>query len=201
LVRADQPATSMWTIWTNSTCEPPSAGGFPGGGFPGGGGGGGSGPAQGTCTLGWMPHYVIMAKTAAHIQAGVKFAKEKNIRLIIRNTGHDFMGRSTGYGSLAINTHSFKTMEWIKNYTGPSEDKWTGGAVKLGVGIQTRDLYTAAFNQSPKVVVVGGECAVRRIARYAGHESYYDGDRRNHRGLRARRWSRSYGFATRYGCR
>jgi hypothetical protein len=187
----------MWTLWTNNTCNPPSAGGFPGGG----GGGGGSGPAQGTCTLGWMPHYVIMAKTAAHIQAGIKFAKEKNIRLIIRNTGHDFMGRSTGYGSLAINTHSFKTMEWIKNYTGPSEDSWTAGAVKLGVGIQTGALYAAAFNQTPKVVVVGGECAVWRSLSTSTSDPHKHTDRRYHRRIHARGRARTYGFATWYGCR
>jgi hypothetical protein len=49
-----------------------------------------------------------MAKTKDQIRAGVNFARERNLRLIIRNTGHDFMGRSTGYGSLIINTHSFK---------------------------------------------------------------------------------------------
>ena len=36
-------------------------------------------------------------------------AKRATTQLITRNTGHDFMGRSTGYGALAINTHSFKS--------------------------------------------------------------------------------------------
>ena len=133
---ADQQITNMWTFWTNHTC----ASFF---GVDGVGGkvcvlmGIGNPTTQraGTCTLGHLPEYVIMAKTKEHIKAGVDFARENNIRLLIRNTGHgtytsslcasisdvlvDFMGRSAGFGSLAINTHSFKTVTFVKNYTGP----------------------------------------------------------------------------------
>jgi len=69
------------------------------------------------------------------------------------------MGRSTGYGSLAINTHSFKDVEFIKKYAGPGD--WRGGAVKVGAGIQGRELLRKAFAESPKVAVVTGECPVR----------------------------------------
>lgn len=78
---ADQQITNMWTFYTNHTCNPSA-----------------SARSQ-TCTLGHLPEFVIMAKTAAHIKAGVDFARENNVRLLIRNTGHDFMGRSTGYVS------------------------------------------------------------------------------------------------------
>ncbi|KAH7128517.1 FAD binding domain-containing protein [Dendryphion nanum] len=133
---ADQQVTNMWTYWTNHTCNPSTT-------------------ARNTaCTLGHLPEYVIMAKTAAHIKAGVDYARTNNIRLLIRNTGHDFMGRSTGFGSLAINTHSFKQVSFVKNYTGGGG--YTGSAVTVGAGIQVRELYKLANAQSPKVVVVGG---------------------------------------------
>jgi hypothetical protein len=103
-----------------------------------------------------------MAKTKEQIKAGVDFARTNNIRLIVRNTGHDFMGRSTGFGSLAINTHSFKDVTFIKNYTGPGD--WTGSAVTVGAGIQVRELYGLANKESPKVVVVGGECPTVGLA-------------------------------------
>jgi hypothetical protein len=80
------------------------------------------------------------------------------MRLIIRNTGHDFMGRSTGYGSLIINTHSFKDVKFISKYIGPGE--WTGSAATVGAGVQGRELYRQAFAQKPKRVIVGGECPV-----------------------------------------
>ena len=43
------------------------------------------------CTRGFMGHYVVLATKKEHIKAGVDFAREHNLRLIIRNTGHDFM--------------------------------------------------------------------------------------------------------------
>jgi hypothetical protein len=43
------------------------------------------------CTRGFMGHYVVLATKKEHIKAGVDFAREHNLRLIVRNTGHDFM--------------------------------------------------------------------------------------------------------------
>jgi FAD/FMN-containing dehydrogenase len=101
---------------------------------------------------------VIVAKTKDQIKAGVDFARERNLRLIVRNTGHDFMGRSTGFGSLIINTHSFKDVKFMNKYSGPGD--WSGSAAVVGAGVQGRELYRQAFAQSPKVVIVGGECPV-----------------------------------------
>jgi hypothetical protein len=99
-----------------------------------------------------------MATTAKHIQAGILFAKENGLRLIIRNTGHDFLGRSTGWGALVINTHSFQDVNFIKSWTGPGD--YTGTAVTVGAGVQGRALLKLANAQSPPVTVVVGECPV-----------------------------------------
>lgn len=72
LHRTDHPIANLWPLYTNNTCLP------------------GNDPS-GQCTLGYYGPYVLMAKTAEHIQAGVNFARERNLRLVIRNTGHDFM--------------------------------------------------------------------------------------------------------------
>lgn len=137
--RTDRDVTNLWIFWTNNTCLPTTN------------------PTD-QCTLGFYPEYVIRATKMEHIKAGIDFARKNNVRLVIRNTGHDFMGRSTGYGSLAINTHSFKDVEFIKRYTGPGS--WRGGAVKVGAGIQGRELLRLAYQQSPKVAIVTGECPV-----------------------------------------
>ena len=102
-----------------------------------------------------------MAKTREQIKAGIDFAREHNLRLIIRNTGHDFMGRSTGFGSLIINTHSFKDVKFLTAYSGPGN--WTGGAAIVGAGVQGRELFRQAFAQKPPVVIVGGECPVSLV--------------------------------------
>jgi hypothetical protein len=45
------------------------------------------------CTIGYYPEYVINSSSVAHVQAGVNFARRYNIRLVIKNTGHDFLGK------------------------------------------------------------------------------------------------------------
>ena len=109
-----------------------------------------------TCTIGYLSEYVIMATTKEHVKAGIDFARTNNVRLVVRNTGHDFMGRSIASGALAINTHSMKGAEFTTRYAGPGG--YSGGAVKLGAGMQGGEIYKLANQQNPKVVVVGGEC-------------------------------------------
>ena len=139
LSSVNHPVSELWPYWTNNTCVPTTN-------------------PNGTCTLGYLPKYVIMATKKEHIKAGIDFARTNNIRVLIRNTGHDFLGRSTGYGSLAINTHSFKDISFTTSYSGPGS--YRGGAAIVGAGIQSRELYGAAAKQNPPVVVVGGECPV-----------------------------------------
>jgi hypothetical protein len=41
------------------------------------------------CTIGNYVEYSINASSADEIAAGLKFAQQKNIRLVIKNTGHE----------------------------------------------------------------------------------------------------------------
>jgi hypothetical protein len=108
------------------------------------------------------------------------------------------MGRSTGYGSLMINTHSFKETKFVKSYSGPGSYK--GSAAIVGAGVQGRELYRQAFKQDPKVVIVGGECPVRDLAicrRFAD----INADCRMGGWLRPGRWSWTSLDHLRNGCR
>jgi hypothetical protein len=51
---------------------------------------------------GGYPIYVANVSTVADIQAVINFARSTNVRLIFKNTGHDFSGKSLGGGSLSI---------------------------------------------------------------------------------------------------
>ncbi|KAK3942466.1 hypothetical protein QBC46DRAFT_426266 [Diplogelasinospora grovesii] len=132
------PAAGLWTYFTNDTCRPTSN------------------PTD-TCTLGYYPVLVIMAKTADHIKAGIQFANRNNLRLIMRNTGHDFLGRSVGWGALAINTHSFQSVNLTKNWSGAG--RYTGSAITVGAGVQAGAALKMLNAQSPPGIVVTGECA------------------------------------------
>ncbi|KAL0932766.1 isoamyl alcohol oxidase [Colletotrichum truncatum] len=138
-----QPASQLWTWGSNNTCELTQD------------------PTR-TCTLGNYPEYVIIAKTKQHVKAGVDFARSRNLRLVIRNTGHDFEGRSTGAGSLAINTHNFKDISFVDRYRGPGG--YQGPAVTVGAGVQGYEVSEAAHARNPPLNVLTGECETVGVA-------------------------------------
>ncbi len=46
-------------------------------------------PANSTCALGNLAVYSINATGAEDIAAGIQFTQKRNIRLVIKNTGHE----------------------------------------------------------------------------------------------------------------
>lgn len=108
-----------------------------------------------TCTLGGYPSYVVNVSTVAQIQIAVNFARYFDIRLVVKNTGHDFAGKSTGAGALSIWTHYLKDMEFYKAYETPT---YSGPAIHVGSGVQAFELYQYAEDND--VTVIGGECEV-----------------------------------------
>ncbi|CAI9632887.1 unnamed protein product [Alternaria burnsii] len=87
------------------------------------------------CTRGGFPMYVVNATEPKHVQAAVNFARNTGVRLVIKNTGHDFLGKSGEYVDEKLN--------------------WTGPAFKSGVGVQAFEIYKAAAEKGR--IVVGGE--------------------------------------------
>ena len=83
-------------------------------------------------------------------------AREHDVRLIVKGTGHDYLGRSSGSHALSIWTHN---MKGVQHQTGSFRPKGCsfnipGDSVTALAGSQMRDLYTYldTFNQT----VVGG---------------------------------------------
>ncbi|KAI1635311.1 FAD binding domain-containing protein [Biscogniauxia mediterranea] len=109
-------------------------------------------PSAGNCTVGGYPSYAVNVSNVAQIQLAVNLARNLNLRLVIKNTGHDFSAKSTGMGALSIWTHYLKDIQFFEYY---EEDSYTGPAFKVGAGIQAFELYEAAKQYG--VTVVGGE--------------------------------------------
>lgn len=112
------------------------------------------------CTPGGFPMYVVNATTPRHVQAGVNFARNTGVRLVVKNTGHDFSGKSGGAESLSIWTHHFKEIQYIPEYQDVASG-YSGAAFKCGTGVQAFEIYKAASAKGK--VVVGGEGQVRFI--------------------------------------
>lgn len=105
------------------------------------------------CTLGSHVVYNVNATAVSHLHAAVAFARDHNIRLVIRNTGHDYLGKSTGAHSLGVWTHHLKSTDLITAYKGTG---YTGAAIRVAAGVESIEAYT--FANSHGLVVVGGNC-------------------------------------------
>ncbi len=115
-------------------------------------------PRSWPCLSGATSRYVVEVQDASDVVNTIKFAETHNIRLVIRNTGHDYLGRSTGAGSLSIWTHRLKDI----SLTNWDDAYYTGRAVRIGAGAQGYDVMAAM--KGTGYVVVGGECPTVGIA-------------------------------------
>ncbi|KAF2795938.1 FAD/FMN-containing isoamyl alcohol oxidase-like protein MreA [Melanomma pulvis-pyrius CBS 109.77] len=106
-----------------------------------------------TCNFTSLPQYVVNATTAKHIQLAVNFARNNNIRLTIKNTGHDFLGRNTGGGALQVWVHPLKYFETIPSV---QDGHYSGRAAKIGAGIMTYELFNEMAKSNFTVGVAGG---------------------------------------------
>lgn len=114
-----------------------------------------------------MSLYSALVGSAEDVQAAVRFAKERNIRLAVKNTGHDAAGRSSAVDSFQISTHRLNTIEFTDNFvplgrnTGQHVEQ-EGPAVTIGAGVLAHDLYVRAAEHG--YTVVAGECATVGVA-------------------------------------
>jgi FAD binding domain len=135
----EDPSSTQWPLWEGLTCVPPSLR-----------------SEATTCTLGGYASYSIEVTNVAQIQLALNFARALNLRLVVRNTGHDFGGKGIGAGALSLWTHKLNDLEFYPSYTYGS---YSGPAFKLGAGVMTEDVYALAEKNG--VTAVGGECRVR----------------------------------------
>ncbi|RYP17994.1 hypothetical protein DL765_004213 [Monosporascus sp. GIB2] len=127
------PGEILNPYWQNNTCSPFT-------------------PPEETCELGNRAVYSINVTGPADAQAGLEFAIRNSIRLVVRNTGIDYLGQSTGQGALALWTFNLKTTEIIPGYVSPL---YSGPAVKLGAGVMAGEAYEAVRYSGYRIVGPG----------------------------------------------
>ncbi|KAJ4298635.1 hypothetical protein N0V88_003666 [Collariella sp. IMI 366227] len=97
-------------------------------------------------------------------QPSAQHARKHNIRLIVKSSGHDFIGRSNAPNSLSIWTHHMKGIKTHNSFR-PNRCKVAikKTAVTVGAGMQMKDIYSALdplsqtiVGGSRKTVSVGG---------------------------------------------
>ncbi|KAJ5751607.1 hypothetical protein N7520_008524 [Penicillium odoratum] len=121
---------------------------------------------DGTCHQGRVARYSAMVSSVDEVQSVVRFAANHNLRVSIRNTGHDLAGRSTAPDGIQIHTAGLKGIEHVANFypTVPdgSHTEPQGPAVIVGAGVLTGELYDAGAAKG--YTVVGGSCSTVGVA-------------------------------------
>ncbi|KDN50609.1 hypothetical protein RSAG8_01107, partial [Rhizoctonia solani AG-8 WAC10335] len=122
-------------------------------------------PRNVTCPQGLVPTYAVVAENADDVSKAVKFAQKHNLKLVIKNTGHDYLGRSSGAGAFSIWTHKLGGIDFTDSFVaeGCSGDQGIP-AVTVGAANQWYDVYKAADEHN--VTVVGG--AARSVGAAGG---------------------------------
>jgi FAD/FMN-containing dehydrogenase len=109
----------------------------------------------------WTPAtsaYAIKAHDAADVSAGVNFAREHNLRLVIKGGGHSYMGHSNAPDSLLIWTRAMNAVTLHDAFMpqGCEEHATPVPAVSAGAGAVWMDLYTEVTTQGGRYVQGGG---------------------------------------------
>ncbi|KAJ3962531.1 hypothetical protein N0V92_000697 [Colletotrichum tropicale] len=126
------PTANYWPIFQGRTCQPKKE------------------ISGSECTIGGYPEYAINVTSVAQIQVAVNFARAANLRLVIKNTGHCYLGKSLGAGALSLWMHNVKDIEYLPKYEGPG---YSGPAMKLAAGVSVREVYEVA--EQNNVTVLG----------------------------------------------
>ncbi|TPX59328.1 hypothetical protein PhCBS80983_g02518 [Powellomyces hirtus] len=110
---------------------------------------------NGACRQGKVSVIGVDARTVAHVQKAVKFAADRNLRLAVKNTGHDQTGRSSAAGSFLLWTHNLRGITFTDSFaTSSCPAQRQVPAVTLAAGEQFGNVYREAEKRG--LVVVGG---------------------------------------------
>jgi len=126
----------------------------------------------GTQSSGWVDAwdpapsvYAVAARSAADVVAGVNFARENNLRLVIKGGGHSYLGTSNAADSLLIWTRAMNGIVLHDAFIGEgcAATEAPQLAVTIEAGAMWIDAYDAVTTKAGRYVQ-GGGCATVGVA-------------------------------------
>lgn len=126
----------------------------------------------GTEVSGWLDAwaaapsvYALEARDAADIAAGVAFAREHDLRVVVKGTGHSYLGTSNASDSLLIWTHAMRRVTLHDTFVGQGCAGRVASvpAVTAESGAVWMDLYNAVTTEAGRYVQ-GGGCTTVGVA-------------------------------------
>ncbi|KAI1498311.1 hypothetical protein F5X99DRAFT_412209 [Biscogniauxia marginata] len=119
-----------------------------------------------SCNQGSVPSYHVEVEEASDIAFAFAFAKAHGVPLVVKNSGHDYMTRSSQKRSLALWVHKLNGIRFHEGFVleACSQNMSAGRAVTAGTGASSGDVIAFASEHrstfiggySPTVAVSGG---------------------------------------------
>ena len=106
--------------------------------------------------------YAVAAESTADVVAAVNFAREKNLRLVVKGGGHSYLGTSSSPDSLLIWTHRMNKITLHDSFVA-SGCKTTRPAVTIESGAVWMHAYNEVVTKGGRYVQ-GGGCATVGVA-------------------------------------
>ncbi|KAI9364857.1 hypothetical protein DFJ73DRAFT_808347 [Zopfochytrium polystomum] len=113
----------------------------------------------GNCSLGRLSVYAVNVSSTLDVTAAIYFARLFNIKIAVKNTGHDYHGRGNAPDSLTIWTHNLKSLKYEPNFT---VGKTSSPAFRFGSGVQTFE--ATAFADAHNKSITQGDCPTVGVA-------------------------------------
>lgn len=104
--------------------------------------------------------YAVAAESAQDVVEAVRFARKYRLRLVVKGTGHDYLGRSCASDSLLIWTHPMRKVEMAPEFRpqGAPSASPSKPAVHLQAGARWLEAYGEVTTRNGRYVQ-GGGCA------------------------------------------
>ncbi|KAL4876180.1 hypothetical protein BJY04DRAFT_231890 [Aspergillus karnatakaensis] len=99
-------------------------------------------PLLDTCEQGSVSTKYVDARSVEDVQRTLVFAGENKLRLVVKNTGHDYMGRSSAPDSFGLWMHNMQPpIELNKDFTPDGCFESSGDSITFGAGQQFGGIY------------------------------------------------------------
>lgn len=100
--------------------------------------------------------WAVAAESPADVAAAVKFARQHGVRLVVKGTGHDYLGRSNAADSLLVWTHRLRDLTSHDAFVPVGGSGPGVPAISAGGGAVWLEVYDEVTNRQGRFVQGGG---------------------------------------------
>ncbi|KAI0319090.1 FAD-binding domain-containing protein [Amylostereum chailletii] len=114
------------------------------------------------CSQGSVPRFSIAVQTPEDVREAIDYAVCEGLPLVIKNTGHDYKGRSSAPNALSLWTHNLTNLSYNPSFVPDGCTKPYSG-ITSGAGVIFRDFYNFAGANNLTVVGAGSDPTVGAV--------------------------------------